>query len=127
MLDGVTSGDFNADGNLDLATANQDSNDVSVFLGKGDGSFDEPTRFHVGEGPTSIVTDDFNRDNFLDLAIANAGSGDISLLLGKGDGDFQDETRIHVPRPNAGLFEKKKNFKMEFDFFSHRCSLLFYF
>src|SRR6266446_7633491 len=37
--DSVAVGDFNGDGRLDLATANFDSNDVSVLLGNGDGSF----------------------------------------------------------------------------------------
>ena len=32
-------GDFNGDGKLDLATANQRANDVSVLLGNGDGTF----------------------------------------------------------------------------------------
>ena len=31
------SGDFNQDGNLDLAVANAGSSTVSIFLGKGDG------------------------------------------------------------------------------------------
>jgi FG-GAP repeat protein len=35
----VAMGDFNGDGKLDLAVANQNSNDVSVLLGNGDGTF----------------------------------------------------------------------------------------
>jgi hypothetical protein len=35
----VTVGDFNGDGNLDLATATLDANSVSVLLGQGDGTF----------------------------------------------------------------------------------------
>nr|WP_199247785.1 VCBS repeat-containing protein [[Phormidium] sp. ETS-05] len=35
----VTSGDFNGDGHLDLAVANVDSDNVSLLLGNGSGSF----------------------------------------------------------------------------------------
>src|SRR5207244_506714 len=35
----VAVGDFNGDGKLDLAVANHSSNDVSVLLGNGDGTF----------------------------------------------------------------------------------------
>src|ERR1700758_576453 len=36
-------GDFNGDGNLDIAVANLVSNDVSILLGNGDGTF-QPAR-----------------------------------------------------------------------------------
>ena len=36
---GVTLGDFNGDGKLDLAVANEEGNTVSILLGNGDGSF----------------------------------------------------------------------------------------
>ena len=35
-------GDFNGDGRTDLAVANYGSNDVSVLLGNGDGTFQDP-------------------------------------------------------------------------------------
>src|SRR5262249_16065028 len=35
----VTTGDLNADGNLDLALTNLDSGNLSILLGKGDGTF----------------------------------------------------------------------------------------
>src|SRR4051812_625966 len=38
----VAVGDFTGDGMLDLATANQGDGDVSVLVGKGDGTFGDP-------------------------------------------------------------------------------------
>ena len=85
-------GDFNGDGKLDLAVANGGSNDVSVFLGNGDGTF-QPALDYVTNSdlqsvvPSSVAVGDFNRDGHLDLAVANPGG--LSVLLGKGDGTFE--------------------------------------
>src|SRR2546426_378916 len=87
--DSVAVGDFNGDGKLDLAVANLDSSDVSVLLGKGDGSFEAGLTFGVGGGPYSVAVGDFNGDGKLDLAVASRGSSLVSVLLGNGDGTFQ--------------------------------------
>src|SRR5690348_9240552 len=67
----VAVGDFNGDGNLDLAVANLVSNDVSILLGNGDGTFQPALSYSAGSGPESITIGDFNGDGRLDLAIAN--------------------------------------------------------
>lgn len=77
----VATGDFNGDGKLDLATANNSSNNVSVLLGNGKGGFDTATNFGVGIRPQSVTTGDFDGDGKLDLATANEGSDNISVLL----------------------------------------------
>jgi len=93
----VTVGDFDGDGKLDLATADNDTNGaVSVLLGKGDGSFKVPRNFAVGANPASIVTGDFDGDGKLDLATANAGAASVSVLLGNGDGTFQSALAFPV-------------------------------
>jgi hypothetical protein len=87
----VTAGDFNHDGNLDLAVANRQSNDVSVLLGNGDGTFQEQKRYRAGLQPWGILAADFNGDGNLDLAAINIQSHDVSILLGLGDGTFQPD------------------------------------
>src|SRR3989449_3676267 len=82
--DSVAVGDFNGDGRLDLATANFDSNDVSVLLGNGDGSFQAALTFAAGRGPSSVAVGDFNGDGKLDLVAANNLSCGTSVLLGGG-------------------------------------------
>src|SRR3954453_12866126 len=47
----VAVGDFNGDGTPDLATANSLSNDVSVLLGNGAGTFGTATNYAVGSAP----------------------------------------------------------------------------
>jgi hypothetical protein len=80
--------DFNQDGKPDLVTANQISNDVSVLLGNGSGSFATATTFSSGAvNPTSVAVADFNLDGKLDLAVSNI-SGSVSVLLGNGSGGF---------------------------------------
>jgi hypothetical protein len=81
-------GDFNGDGKLDLAVANSGTNDVSILLGAGTGSFGAAATFTVGTGPVFVAADDFDGDGNLDLAVVNSGSNNVSILLGTGTGSF---------------------------------------
>jgi type II secretory pathway component GspD/PulD (secretin) len=86
--DTVAVGDFNGDGKLDLAVANEGDNTVSILLGNGDGTFQTPITVPTGLAPDAIVTGDFNGDGKLDMAVANFTGNSISVLLGNGDGTF---------------------------------------
>ncbi len=88
--------DVNGDGRLDLVTANTDSNDVSVLLGAGDGTFQAQQRFAVGTYPNSVAVGDVNGDGRLDVVTANRDSADVSVLLGNGEGAFQAQQRFVV-------------------------------
>ena len=92
----VTSADFNGDDNVDLATANQGLNNVSILLGAGTGSFGVATNFSVDSLPVSIISAYFNGDSNVDLAIANQGSDNVSILLGTGTGNFGAATNFSV-------------------------------
>ncbi len=89
----VAVADFNNDGYLDLAVANQTSagSTVSILLGNGDGTFQQPAGFATGAASAQFMAvADFNSDGALDLAVANGGTQDsVSILLGNGDGTFQ--------------------------------------
>jgi dienelactone hydrolase len=89
QADGVAIGDFNRDGKLDLAVANIGSNNVSILLGNGDGTFQPPVNYSVGAAPYTVAVGDLNGDGKPDLAVSNDNGPSISILLGNGDGTFQ--------------------------------------
>ncbi|WP_338221395.1 FG-GAP-like repeat-containing protein [Algoriphagus sp. oki45] len=84
----VSIGDFNGDGNQDLAVANSGSNNLSILLGNGEGGFGAKMDFETGGTPVSVSVGDFNGDGKQDLAAANLFSNNVSILLGIGNGDF---------------------------------------
>ena len=92
----VAVADLNNDTKLDLAVTNQVSNDVSILLGNGDGSFGSQSLVGAGSSPYSIVAGKFNADNNWDLAVTNSGSNNVSILLGNGNGTFSSATNFFV-------------------------------
>jgi trimeric autotransporter adhesin len=84
----IVTGDFNGDGNLDLAVVNPSSNTVTILLGHGDGTFIAAASPATGNGPSAIAVGDFNGDGKADLAVTNSGSNTVSILLSNGDGTF---------------------------------------
>ena len=84
----VVPGDFNGDSVRDLVTANESSDDVSILIGNGDGTFAAAQEFEVGRRPRSVAVGDLNGDAVPDLVVANEDSRDVSILLGNGDGTF---------------------------------------
>jgi hypothetical protein len=88
----IATADFNGDGNLDLATANLGSDNVSIFLGDGSGAFSESdfSPVEAGTGPDSITSSDVDGDGVADLIVANSRSDDVSVLLGNESGAFAE-------------------------------------
>jgi hypothetical protein len=93
----LVTGDFNGDGVLDLATADQGSGTVSVLLGGGDGTFQPARTFAVPDHPTTLVLGDFNGDGRPDLATLDGTAGTVSVLLGIGDGNFRLVSHFPLP------------------------------
>jgi hypothetical protein len=85
----VSSGDFNGDGNTDLAVANDLSNDVTVLLGNGSGGFSSApgSPVKMGFSPRGLESADLNGDGRADLAVPGHPNR-VSILLGDGSGRF---------------------------------------
>jgi hypothetical protein len=65
---GITSGDVDGDGDVDIIVGNAGSNDISIYLNKGNGTFTFKNRYGVYYGCSSPVYADFTGDGKKDIA-----------------------------------------------------------
>jgi len=88
------------DGKLDLVTANNEDDDVSVLLGDSKGGFARApgSPFPVGRSPYPIELADVNGDGKLDVVAPNSGPGrrTVTVLLGDGRGAFSSGTSLSL-------------------------------
>ena len=87
---GLSLGDLDGDGDLDVATTDDEAHVVAVLLNDGRGGFRpaEHSPFAVGNQPYPLALGDLNRDGSLDVVTPNVGSASVSVLLGDGRGRF---------------------------------------
>ncbi|HVG90086.1 MAG TPA: VCBS repeat-containing protein, partial [Alphaproteobacteria bacterium] len=93
-------GDFNHDGHLDYVISNGGSNDLWIYFGNGDGTFQLPRIISLnGLSPVQVVAADLRGIGTLDLIVAEPDSLSVGVLLGNGDGTFAPETLYFSPGP----------------------------
>jgi PKD repeat protein len=83
-LKSVAVGDFDGDGNPDLAVVAQDSSNGAIFLGSGQRDFPQRWLFSTGASPTVVRRADVNEDGKDDLIVAQQSG--LAILLGWGSG-----------------------------------------
>lgn len=84
-------GDINEDGKVDVAVCHHDTDEVWLFFGKGDGTFQPPAKVTVPVKKPhchAIVAADMNHDRHLDLVLAESSDNCVWVLLGDGKGRF---------------------------------------
>jgi hypothetical protein len=88
----VTTGDFNADGNDDIAVASQSAlpagGAVAVFLSDGDGTFTHEQTLTLpradADFPTAIAAGLVNPGGTVDLVLSNLGTANVTILSNSG-------------------------------------------
>jgi hypothetical protein len=73
-------GDINGDGHVDIITANLLTNDVSVLLNKGDGSFESERFYMVGDHPQAVEVADLDGDGDMDIITVSSTTNRVTLL-----------------------------------------------
>ncbi len=77
---GVATGDFNADGRLDLVVANRAASSAGVTLQEPGGDFGLTDELPSGSGARAVATGDFNRDGKADFATGNEFARSVSVF-----------------------------------------------
>src|SRR5215467_624757 len=88
----LVAGDFNQDGNMDLAVNCTGFDVVAILLGDGQGGFTLAGHFPVDTLSKGLAVGDVNGDGNLDLVNASEWGYDESVLLGDGLGSFHVAT-----------------------------------
>ena len=87
----VAIGDFNNDTRLDIVVANTNAQNIGIFLGNGDGTFQTQLKMSTGSlsYPVALAVGHIDNDGRLDVAVANSGTSRVGIFFGYGNGTFR--------------------------------------
>ena len=96
-------GDFNNDSILDIAASDKDAGGIVIFLGYGDGSFQNPIFISTEDDHVNaFIIGDVNSDSILDIVYSDTSFYHVGVLLGWGNGTFGNLTQyltVHGSEP----------------------------
>ena len=84
----IFTGDFDGDGQIDVAVTNYTDGVIDVLLAQQGGGFLAPVTYPVGQGAAWVDGSDLNGDGQIDLVVANWDAGTICVLMGQSSGAF---------------------------------------
>lgn len=91
---GLLAGDFDHNGDMDVACIQGRSRTIAIHIGDGSGHFGTPTRYAAGGPATDVSLTDIDEDGRTD-AIASVGSRNVvSIFHGLGDGRLGEATSL---------------------------------
>ena len=93
-------GDYNQDGNLDVATATLSLN---IRFGNGDGTFQAPEQYGFGSNYLYLVASDIDADGDLDIATSSADDDQITIFYNDSGNFDQDEVVFEFGSGNFWL------------------------
>ena len=99
----VAVADVDADGDMDIISANQRSNNVSVLKNNGSGTYSAATNFLLGTIPFMVAAADVDGDGDMDIITANIGSNNVSVLKNNGSGTYSAATNFLVGTTPSGI------------------------
>lgn len=102
-VNNVRAADLNGDGHVDLVTANWVSSTISVFPGRGNGTFGEEVAFPGGKDCCFLGLGDLDRDGDVDLAVAHWRNDVLSVFLNDGHGRFAGGRDYRTGAGNYGI------------------------
>lgn len=95
-LASVDLADFNGDRVLDIVTGNGYDESITIWRGRGDGTFGDDVTIPLGGQAMCVRTADFDDNGSMDIAVF-LRNNQVAILLNRGDGTFEEPRFLAVP------------------------------
>nr|NIT55251.1 hypothetical protein [Fodinibius sp.]NIW43588.1 hypothetical protein [Gammaproteobacteria bacterium]NIY23835.1 hypothetical protein [Fodinibius sp.] len=105
---------FDADGDtdIDVATSNCGTDDISVIMNNGDGTFGTVVNYAADNCPYGVSAADLDNDDDMDLIVSNSWADNVQTFYNNGAGSF---TLWHTYTVGGGADEPRISCVADFD------------